>query len=57
MFPAVGNGFGATDKILAVPFPQALEGVTEIFPVPAPTVTVIELPVPLLVHPAGNTQV
>ncbi|OFX62100.1 MAG: hypothetical protein A2066_13155 [Bacteroidetes bacterium GWB2_41_8] len=42
--------------VLAVPFPQAFEGVTVILPEPAPTVTVTELEVPpaFCVHPDGN---
>ena len=47
-----------TPRVLAVPFPQELEGVTVIVPLFAPTVTVTELevPPPVCVHPAGNDQ-
>lgn len=40
------------------PLPQALLGVTVIFPLPAPTVTVTELvvPPPVCVQPPGNVQ-
>ncbi len=33
-------------KVLAVPLPHPLEGVTEMLPEPVPVVTVIELVVP-----------
>ena len=48
-----------TPRVLAVPFPQELEGVTAIVPLFARTVTVIELvvPPPVFVHPAGSTHV
>jgi hypothetical protein len=50
---------GVTASVLAVPFPQAFDGVTVIVPALAPAVTVIELDVPpaVFVQPAGSTQV
>ena len=38
-----GTVDGVTANVLAVPPPHPLEGVTVIFPVPLPTVTVIAL--------------
>ena len=54
-----GTVAGITANICAVPLPQAFEGVTCIFPEPAPTVTVTEFVVPpaVCIHPAGNVQV
>ena len=55
----VGRGCTVTFSVLAVPLPQALEGVTVIFPALAPTVTVTELVVPpaVCVQPVGKAQV
>ncbi len=48
-----------TASVEAVPLPQLFEGVTVIFPEFAEVVTVTELEVPpaVLVHPAGKVQV
>ncbi len=45
-------------KVLAVPFPQAFEGITVTFPEEDPTVTVTEFVVPpaVCVHPEGKVQ-
>jgi hypothetical protein len=47
-----------TASVIAVPFPQALLGVTVILPDAAPAVTVILLvPVPAVIdHPAGTVH-
>jgi len=54
-----GTVVTVTARAEGVPLPHAFEGVTEIVPAEAPTVTVIELVVPptVCIHPAGNDQV
>jgi hypothetical protein len=46
-----------TARLRAVPVPQSLLAVTETLPLPAPTVTVIELVVDVPVHPVGSDHV
>ena len=53
-FPRVAAGITFTKE--AVPLPQELEGVTETFPDPEPTVTEIELLVLEPDQPDGNDQ-
>ena len=54
-----GMFVGVTDKVCAVPVPQAFDGVTVTEPEAAPTVTVMVLVVPPAVcdHPDGKVQV
>jgi hypothetical protein len=51
--------FTETDKVLAVPFPHELEGVTEILPEPVPKFTSTEVvPWPEIMDaPEGTTQI
>jgi hypothetical protein len=53
-----GTAEAVTANVLAVPFPQAFDGTTEMFPEPVPTVTEMELvtPPPVCVQPAGNVH-
>ena len=48
-----------TASVCAVPFPQALDGVTVIVPPVKPAVTIIEFVVPpaVFVHPRGSVHV
>jgi hypothetical protein len=50
---------GETESCDGVPLPQALDGVTVIVPEPAPTntVTLLELPPPVCIHPEGKDHV
>jgi hypothetical protein len=52
-----GSAVTVALKVLAVPEPHELLAVTEIFPLLAPTVAVIDVVVELPVHPDGNAQV
>ena len=55
---SVEGAFTVTANVLAVPLPQAFDGVTVILPTPEPTVAVTEFVVvpPVCAHPAGNVQ-
>lgn len=50
---------GVTARVRAVPLPQEFDGVTEMFPLVLPTVTVtlFVVPPPVCVHPEGKAHV
>jgi len=52
-----GTVVPVTGSVLGGLAPQALLAVTEIIPLPAPTVAVIELEVELPLHPEGSAHV
>ena len=52
----VGISFTETAKVLAIPLPEQLLGVTEIIPPELPAITPMELEVELPVHPEGSCQ-
>ena len=56
----VGSGSVAvTVRLLAVPVPHELDGVTVMLPIVDPAITVTEFPVPppVCIHPEGKVQV